>query len=68
MAGLYVTVVVGVVVSIVKALIVNRLLELPRVSVTLILQLLYVHSASALKYISLLPKVAQVVVEEQSPE
>jgi hypothetical protein len=51
-----------------KVVTVNRLLGLRAASVTLTLQLLWVHVESALKVIVLLPEIAHVVAEEQSHE
>jgi hypothetical protein len=51
-----------------KVVTVNRLLGLDAASVTLTLQLLWVHGARALNVIVLLPEIAEVVAEEQSHE
>ena len=59
---------VGAVVSITKVLTVSALLGLLALSVTVILQLLWVPSGRALKVIVLLEAVAAVVELLQSPE
>ena len=59
---------VGAVVSITKVLTVSALLGLLALSVTMILQLLWVPSGRALKVIVLLEAVAAVVELLQSPE
>ena len=59
---------VGAVVSITKVLTVSALLGLLALSVTVILQLLWVPSGRALKVIVLLESVAVVVELLQSPE
>ena len=58
---------VGIVVSIVKELTESELLELPKLSVTVIVQLVYVPSARALNVIVLLEAVAAVVELLQLP-
>ena len=60
-------VVSGVVVSTEKVDIVSELLIFPAISVTVIVQSVYVPSLKEFKVIVLFPEIAEVVLEEQEP-